>query len=88
MEKARKAQHFEMNDDNVLSVEFQCTFGIYPFMDGKLEDFEPVFTKLTEVCPLSCSLMIQALNSVSVQSPPTLRLRRLRSALFPRRLRP
>lgn len=45
----------------MLSAEFQCTFGVYPFMDGKLEDFEPVFTKLIGVCPISCSLMIQSL---------------------------
>lgn len=25
-----------------------CSIGIYPFIDGKLEDFEPVFTKLVE----------------------------------------
>jgi len=27
----------------------QCTFGVYPFMDSKLEDFERVFAKLIEV---------------------------------------
>ena len=31
----------------------KCSIGIYPFFDGKLEDFEPVFTELIKVCPCS-----------------------------------
>ena len=29
----------------------KCSIAIYPFFDGKLEDFEPVFTELIKVCP-------------------------------------
>lgn len=29
----------------------KCSLGIYPFFDGKLEDFEPVFTELIKVSP-------------------------------------
>lgn len=36
-----------------MSANCKCSIGIYPFGDGKLEDFEPVFTKLIEVGPLS-----------------------------------
>lgn len=33
-----------------LSNTFKCSIGIYPFFDGMLEDFEPVFTELINVC--------------------------------------
>ena len=36
-----------------MAANCKCSIGIYPFWDGKLEDFEPVFTKLIEVSPLS-----------------------------------
>ena len=36
-----------------VSANCKCSIGIYPFFDGKLEDFEPVFTELIKVCPLS-----------------------------------
>lgn len=29
--------------------KFPCSIGVYPFHDGKLEDFEPVFQYLIEV---------------------------------------
>ncbi len=40
--------------DGMLSASagYQCSIGIYPFFDGKLEDFEPVFDELIKVCPL------------------------------------
>ncbi len=28
----------------------QCSIGVYPFMFGKMEDFQPVVDKLIEVC--------------------------------------
>ena len=34
-----------------VSANRKCSIGIYPFFDGKLEDFEPVFTELIKVCP-------------------------------------
>jgi hypothetical protein len=33
----------------------QCTKSIYPFHDGSLEDFEPIFEKLIAVSTLSSS---------------------------------
>ena len=33
------------------SGDFECSIGVYPFFDGKLEDFEPVITELIKVCP-------------------------------------
>ena len=35
-----------------LSANCKCTIGIYPFMEGKLEDFEPVFAELIKAGPL------------------------------------
>ena len=29
----------------------KCSMGIYPFFDGKIEDFEPVFAELMKVRP-------------------------------------
>ena len=40
------------NDRMSLSNISKCSIGIYPFFDGKLEDFEPVFNELINVCPL------------------------------------
>lgn len=34
-----------------VSANWKCSIGIYPFFDGKLEDFEPVFTELIKVYP-------------------------------------
>ncbi len=31
----------------------QCSIGVYPFHDGKHEDFEPVFEYLIKVCVLN-----------------------------------
>ncbi len=31
----------------------QCTKSLYPFHDGKFEDFEPIFLHLIEVCTLA-----------------------------------
>lgn len=44
----------EEGDGSMLrvSANCKCSIGIYPFFDGKLEDFEPVFAKLIEVCLL------------------------------------
>jgi len=28
----------------------QCSMGIYPFMEAKVEDFDKVFSKLIQVC--------------------------------------
>lgn len=43
----------EEGNDRMLSVNAncKCSIGIYPFFDGKLEDFEPVFAELIKVCP-------------------------------------
>ncbi len=38
-------------NDGMLSAR-KCSIGIYPFFDGKLEDFEPVFDELIKVSPL------------------------------------
>ena len=32
-----------------VSANYKCSIGIYPFVDGKLEDFEPVFAELIKV---------------------------------------
>ena len=29
----------------------KCSIGVYPFFDGKIEDFEPVFADLIKVRP-------------------------------------
>ena len=33
--------------------KFPCSKSVYPFHDGKYEDFEPIFNHLIEVCLLS-----------------------------------
>ena len=65
MEEAGKlCSHVNDGSERTLSVDAnrKCSIGIYPFFDGKLEDFEPVFTDLIKVRPLSedvtCSTLL------------------------------
>ena len=80
----------EEGNDRMLSVNAnrKCSIGIYPFFDGKLEDFEPVFAELIKVCPFHLRLLIFAKLFMKVQPKTTLRLRRLRRPLLARGLSP
>ena len=54
MEKTCKPSSCAEKGNDSMSVidSCKCSLEIYPFFDGKLEDFEPVFSKLIEVGPL------------------------------------
>lgn len=42
----------------------QCKIGVYPFHDGSIEDFEPVFDYLIKVCTCSVADHPQSQNPV------------------------
>jgi hypothetical protein len=44
-----------------LTLSGQCLKGVYPFHDGKIEDFEPVFDYLIKV--RTCSVLIRRSGS-------------------------
>lgn len=44
-----------------LTLSGQCLKGVYPFHDGKIEDFEPVFDYLIKV--RTCSILIRRFGS-------------------------
>ena len=54
MEETGKLSNLAEAGNDRISVgnNCKCSIGVYPFFDGKLEDFEPVFSELIKVCVL------------------------------------